>query len=145
MNFEWSSQVEIQAWIELCTKWRELPDWKFLKNWTPAYLADEIKNSKILAVVDSGGQLLAVLSYRSFVDETHIMSLLVAPQLRGSGLGGALLKRLCEISLLPVLVEVHAQNFAAQKLYERSGFLPIGRRAAYYSDGEAAILLAKHA
>ncbi len=39
-------------------------------------------------------------------------------------------------------LEVRVSNFTAQKLYERLGFVPRGRRKGYYSDtGEDAIVM----
>ena len=53
-----------------------------------------------------------------------------------------LLWRAQESHLTSVLLEVRESNLAARRLYETTGFIEVGRRAAYYQNpSEDAILL----
>lgn len=63
--------------------------------------------------------------------EREILNLAVAPKFRGSGLATALLKH--ELSLEAThFLEVRESNAAAQALYQKCGFVVIGRRSGYY-------------
>ncbi len=100
---------------------------------------------------DVVGYLIA----RLFLDECEILSVGVAPNARGNGLGQRLLQAF--LSQLPeqteqVHLEVRVSNRAAQRLYARQGFVEVGRRKAYYAvmntDGQAgredALLMSKY-
>ncbi|MGI4855311.1 MAG: ribosomal protein S18-alanine N-acetyltransferase [Janthinobacterium lividum] len=70
------------------------------------------------------------------VDDLHILNLCVAPACQGRGLGQKLLAEIRRITLalhIPtLLLEVRPSNTHAIRLYERSGFVEIGRRKNYY-------------
>jgi ribosomal-protein-alanine N-acetyltransferase len=78
-------------------------------------------------------------------DEAHLIDLIVSPSERRRGLGRALLEALIQHAkaqkLRLVLLEVRRGNLAAQRLYADYGFEVVGERAAYYGDGEDALLL----
>lgn len=89
-----------------------------------------------------GGYLVA----RAVVGEGEIMNLAVAPECRREGLGRRLLAAGLEAlrgrGAHQVHLEVRQGNEAAQALYRRQGFEPIGRRAGYYRNPvEDAIVL----
>ncbi len=77
-------------------------------------------------------------------DQAEIVDLGVAPAARRRGLGRLLLEtsmRCAASAGIPrVFLEVRAGNAPARALYEAAGFENYGRRNAYYSDGEDAIL-----
>jgi ribosomal protein S18 acetylase RimI-like enzyme len=58
----------------------------------------------------------------------YIMSLFVAPDARGKGLGTSLIEKACqvlkEMGKKTVGLSVHQDNEGARRLYERLGFLP---------------------
>jgi len=70
--------------------------------------------------------------------EMKINNLAVHPRWRNQGVAGHLLDHLLEFArrqgCLEATLEVRPSNQAALRLYSRSGFVPIGRRKAYYSD-----------
>jgi ribosomal-protein-alanine N-acetyltransferase len=70
--------------------------------------------------------------------EMKINNLAVHPRWRSQGVGGRLLDHLLEFArrqgCLEASLEVRPSNQAALRLYSRIGFVPIGRRKAYYSD-----------
>ena len=78
--------------------------------------------------------------------EAELQNLAVLPAYRRCGVAQALLdalfaeaqKRNCE----SVFLEVAAGNEAAQALYRKNGFVPVGRRPGFYR-GEDAVLMKK--
>jgi [ribosomal protein S18]-alanine N-acetyltransferase len=80
------------------------------------------------------------------VDEAHIATLAVHPELRRLGIAKKLLcvslKEAAEDGMFSALLEVRAGNEAAQGLYRKFGFEVAGRRMRYYQDNhEDAILM----
>jgi ribosomal protein S18 acetylase RimI-like enzyme len=80
-----------------------------------------------------------VLLFRQGSGIARLYSIAVDPARRGGGLAKALLadaERLAERRGRSALrLEVRDTNPAAIRLYERSGYRPIGRRQGYYADG----------
>ncbi len=72
------------------------------------------------------------------MDEAHIVSLGLAPEYRGQGLGRALLQDLKRIaraeSVRVITLQVRVSNQIAQRLYRKCGFQLAGVRRHYYSD-----------
>jgi ribosomal-protein-alanine N-acetyltransferase len=70
-------------------------------------------------------------------DQIHINNLAIRPELRGRGLGRALLThvlREAEAMAAPsATLEVRRSNAAALRLYERAGFRVTGVRPSYYT------------
>ncbi len=75
----------------------------------------------------------------------HIKDFAVAPAYRRQGIGRQLLTaaiaRLSIAGAHVVTLEVRASNDAAKALYQAVGFQQAGHQAAYYQDGEDAILM----
>jgi [ribosomal protein S18]-alanine N-acetyltransferase len=78
-------------------------------------------------------------------DEVHLLDLVVEPGERRKGVGRSLMHTLLEHSrsrrAATILLEVRKSNEAARRLYEAAGFSASGERAAYYGDGEDAVLM----
>jgi ribosomal-protein-alanine N-acetyltransferase len=70
------------------------------------------------------------------VDESHILNLCIHPDWQGKGLGRKLILRLLKIARQhgaeTAFLEVRESNRAALALYEKLGFVQIGRRRNYY-------------
>lgn len=68
--------------------------------------------------------------------EAEIANIAVASAARGQGIGGALLRHLLSTlraaGAAEVWLEVRASNAAARALYQRFGFVEVGRRRNYY-------------
>lgn len=79
------------------------------------------------------------------LDELHILSVAVRPDLRQRGIALALLDRLFQAGAVPVMkasLEVRRSNAAARAIYERIGFRRVGVRRGYYSEPqEDAVLM----
>ncbi len=78
-------------------------------------------------------------------DEGEIATLAVDAAARGQGLGEKVLRALLDFCRVcgahTVFLEVRAGNSAAQRLYNRCGFVEAGLRRRYYADGEDAVLM----
>ena len=78
-------------------------------------------------------------------EEAELARVGVHPSLRGQGFGQkitcALLKAFQVRKVKIVFLEVRESNLAAQKLYARCGFAPVGERINYYADGETAMIM----
>jgi ribosomal-protein-alanine N-acetyltransferase len=74
----------------------------------------------------------------------HLMNIAVAPEHRGTGIAGQLIRRLLEEARgeLPFTLEVRVSNRRAIGMYERFGFRSAGVRPRYYHDnGEDALIM----
>jgi putative acetyltransferase len=58
---------------------------------------------------------------------SHVDSLFIAPERRGTGLGTALMDHALKTAGLPLTVDVNEQNPQAVGFYERLGFEPFER------------------
>jgi ribosomal-protein-alanine N-acetyltransferase len=80
------------------------------------------------------------------LDEAHIATVAVHPQVRRAGIGRLLMETALHDAaaegMKSSLLEVRAGNLAAQTLYRDLGFEEVGRRPRYYKDnGEDAVLM----
>lgn len=79
----------------------------------------------------------ALLLARVAADEAEVLTLCVAPAARRRGHAGALLRTalptLAALGARRLLLEVAEDNPAALGLYDREGFVALGRRPGYYS------------
>ena len=85
-------------------------------------------------------QLAEVIGYAIYwwvADQAELGNVAVAAKARGQGVGAALvsavLMRSHRRGVREVFLEVRPSNRVAQRLYERLGFLPVGRRRNYYA------------
>jgi ribosomal-protein-alanine N-acetyltransferase len=76
--------------------------------------------------------------------EADVMTIAVASGAQGRGLGARLLDALLDAArdrgATQVLLEVRADNVAAQRLYQRRGFEQIARRRGYFGDTDGLIM-----
>ena len=89
----------------------------------------------------------AVVLERANTCVTRLYSIAIAPHARGRGLSAALLadatQRMRDAGATVMRLETRLDNFAAQHLFERGGFVQRGRKSSYYEDGEDALLYQK--
>jgi ribosomal protein S18 acetylase RimI-like enzyme len=102
-------------------------------------------SARVLVARDGGGRALpgaCVVLLRRGTFVARLYSLAVAPQARNSGLASALVTealghaRRAGCALLRL--ESRADNAGAHRLFRRFGFVPSGRKSAYYEDGAPA-------
>ena len=81
---------------------------------------------------------------RMAADEAEILSVAIAPNLRGRGLSRQLVQThlgyLAGTGIRTVFLEVEENNRPARALYARAGFGTVGRRERYYKDDSGAQL-----
>ena len=81
--------------------------------------------------------------------EAELLNFAVHPSARRQGLGDALLAEILRgldaEGGVTVFLEVRASNIAAETLYRRHGFRPVGRRRAYYEAPQEDALLMRRA
>ena len=89
----------------------------------------------------------AVVLYRRGYDTARLYSLVVADDHRGRGIGAALLaaaeEGASQHGSVGLRLEVRADNVAARRLYERSGYVSGGSEKGYYGDGGDALRMRK--
>lgn len=103
-------------------------------------------------VLDDGDDLAGFAILSSAAGEAHVLNLCVDPMQRSSGRGEALLHQLIATAIFSgakdLFLEVRPSNKTAIALYDRAGFVEIGRRENYYnantsSGREDAIVMAR--
>lgn len=81
-------------------------------------------------------QLAGYFLVMLMVDEVHLLNISVRSDLHGQGVGRKMLDRVVSIArkntMSSVLLEVRPSNLRALAVYERYGFIQIGKRKGYY-------------
>ncbi len=119
----------------------------FSDPWSPDSFAPEFDDEySWFRVVEVGGAVAGYIVARIVAEQGEIANIAVDQAHRGTGLGGTLLDAAiaaCDAGLCEaVWLEVRVSNVAARRLYERHGFVQIGRRRGYYrSPVEDALVL----
>jgi ribosomal-protein-alanine N-acetyltransferase len=113
--------------------------------WSLAMFVLELsKPSGICLAARAGDQLAGYVVCSRYDQVWHLMNIAVAPEQRGAGIAGRLMRRLIEESRgeLPFTLEVRVSNKRAIGMYERFGFRSAGVRPRYYHDnGEDALIM----
>lgn len=83
-------------------------------------------------------EVLGFLVARVVAGEWELENIAVKPELRGQGIGSALVRRLLQWARdgqgTRMMLEVRESNTPARKLYEKLGLAVSGRRRDYYRD-----------
>ena len=116
--------------------------------WPPRVFFDELamENRRYLVATDHNGFLLGYCGLLIVEEDAHVTTIAVAPRSRGHQLGTRLMLEMVDAALdagtRHLTLEVRVSNEPAQKLYERFGFDPVGRRKNYYKDEDALVMWA---
>jgi ribosomal-protein-alanine N-acetyltransferase len=98
-----------------------------------------VPESRHYLVAEDDGAVVGYAGLAVVGHQADVQTLAVAPAAQGQGLGrlllGALLDEARRREATEVLLEVRADNEAAQALYRRAGFERIGVRRGYYQPG----------
>jgi len=109
--------------------------------WTAADFAD-LKKSGCDIVASENGFIV----WRVVADEAELITIGVAPAARKTGIASAMLAIMTgdvkKRGAKKIFLEVAENNTAARALYDRNGFVTVGRRPKYY-DGVDAIIMEK--
>lgn len=117
----------------------------FHRGWDTGEFEQLLADRGVLAHKLRMGRTMAgfILS-RMAADEAEILSVAIAPNLRGRGLAGPLVQThlgyLAGAGIRTVFLEVEENNQPARALYARAGFSIVGRRERYYKDDSGAQL-----
>ena len=98
----------------------------------------------LLAAEREDGAVLGYAVLSVVLDEGNLDNLAVAPHCRRRGVADALLSALTDFGrtrLSVLLLEVRVSNLPAIALYEKHGFVPVGRRKNYYETPKEDALL----
>ena len=121
----------------------------FADPWSEKSIASELNNIWsywVVALWDD--TVIGYIGSQSSFDETDVMNVAVHPDHRRGGIAQSLVLSLCQAlkdgGNETLTLEVRATNTPAIALYEKLGFLQIGRRPNYYRNPkEDALILRK--
>ena len=104
--------------------------------WTNGIFNDCMQVGYSCWVYQEQGKIVAYAVMSVAALEAHILTIVVHPESQGCGLGKMLLMHLLDIAKThraeKIFLEVRPSNEAAIALYEKTGFIHIGRRPNYY-------------
>ena len=117
--------------------------------WSYKTLATVFEMKNFLGVLcEDGGEIAGYGGVTVAADSADIGNVAVAEQYRNSGIGTAILQKLCEKAKKggaeKVFLEVRVSNSAAMKLYLKCGFSGAYARTRYYPDGEDCLVMVKN-
>jgi ribosomal-protein-alanine N-acetyltransferase len=104
--------------------------------WSEQGFKSSIKAGNGCYILIKDERILAVAVVAQVLDEAELLTIAVAKEEQGQGLGAALLNDLMSLlqeqAVKQCMLEVMDGNDAAINLYQRIGFNTIGTRKAYY-------------
>lgn len=115
--------------------------------WSETLFRDALEHpcTVLLLAEDGDGGVLGYAVLSTVPDVGNLDNIAVAPHCRRKGVADALLSALTDLgrtSLSVFFLEVRSSNLPAIALYEKHGFVPVGRRKNYYeSPREDALLM----
>jgi ribosomal-protein-alanine N-acetyltransferase len=122
------------------------------KPWTEGVFESEIdlsrRGERCYVVARRGGELVGYAGLMFVVGDAHVTNIATSSRHQRSGVATRLLAELAWEAIgrdcLALTLEVRASNTAAQELYRRFGFAPVGVRKQYYENTEDAIVMWCH-
>lgn len=123
------------------------------RGWSRQVFANELaaRDARRYVVALADDEPPAVVGYGGIqvhVDEAHVTTLTVAVAQRRRGIATAMLAALLwharHHGARSATLEVRSDNVAAQRLYARFGFAPVGVRPAYYASTDDALIMWAH-
>lgn len=128
----------IAAIFEAC-----LPD-----PWSAEMIADSFRHGchgLVACDPDDAASIVGVSLVQWFAPEAEILLVAVLPSHRRRGIARALLRgslmQAARAGAEAAFLEVRPSNAGARAFYEEEGFREVGRRRAYYRNGEDALVL----
>lgn len=121
----------------------------FSHPWTETMFLEELSGKTAhYRVAQVGERAVGYMGMWILADEGHITNVAVAKDFRRKGIADALVEDFIQLAkqkkLVFVTLEVRESNYGAISLYEKKGFVPVGRRKRYYDNTEDAILMTKY-
>ena len=120
----------------------------FSMPWSENSIRSELTNPLSLwLVAEEENVVLGYIGSQAVMDEADVMNVAVDPARRREGVARklvqALVTALNENGVHALLLEVRASNEPAKALYERQGFIQVGRRPNYYRNPKEDALILK--
>lgn len=132
----------------------DLPDLLKLENqddewdlqWNEIGIRQSFENPNFRCfLMKSKGEAKGFISVNLLSGEAEILRVVVLKEARLQGVASKMIDNLIEIlrkiDCVTVFLEVNDQNYPAISLYQKKGFIEVGRRPDYYEKGEDAILM----
>lgn len=121
----------------------------FSDPWSENSITSELNNRlSYWLIAEDDGVVVGYIGSQTVLDAADIMNLAVSPNHRQQGIGQALIQKLVshlqQSGVIALLLEVRITNTPAIALYEKMGFVQVGRRPKYYHNPrEDALILRK--
>lgn len=150
MNWSFLSTdiVVEEAQLDICAVLADVHRASFPRGWTADELVRLIQDKTVLCYIcrrpatffrPATKEPKAFVLARVAADEAEILTIAVAPDARELGLGRALMQRVMDQlyadRVTHLFLEVDENNRGALALYRGLGFVEVGERKGYYSDG----------
>lgn len=105
--------------------------------WSEKSIASEVSNPLSLWLVATQGEkVVGYVGSQSVLDGADMMNIAVDPDYRNAGIATQLILKLIDLlkcnGVVSLCLEVRISNESAIALYEKMGFVPVGRRLGYY-------------
>jgi [ribosomal protein S18]-alanine N-acetyltransferase len=117
------------------------------ESWSEAAFWNELAESgtRHYVVAQLADRLVGYAGLAAFGDEAHVLTIGVTGTVQRAGVGTLLLRDLLDAAgPRRVLLDVRVDNLVAQRLYQRHGFVIVGRRRRYYQpSGTDALVMAR--
>ncbi len=119
----------------------------FTTQWPHDAFANELRSNKLAHyfVGRIGSRIVAYGGIWVILEDSHVTTIAVDPDLRGRRYGERLLLHLLdtaiELGAAWMTLEVRESNVSAQQLYQKYGFTTVTTRKSYYSDNNESALV----
>ncbi|EJL37251.1 ribosomal-protein-alanine acetyltransferase [Caulobacter sp. AP07] len=128
--------------LEACFTLADLHDRAFPRPWSAEEFEALLEGPGAFAVLGEGDEPKGFILCRAVAGEAEILTVAVDPAARRRGWGAALVEMAAglarEAGAFEMFLEVAADNLAALKLYEATGFDRVGLRKGYYPHPDGA-------
>ena len=116
--------------------------------WNIHMLEEELSLNNTFYIIAKCNNLIAGFAGISIIlDEAHISNIAVKKDMRGRKIGSLLLERLIKEASKKcsfITLEVNEKNLPAIQLYEKYGFINLGKRKKYYNNKFDAYIMTKY-
>ena len=116
-------------------------------HWSKDSFYGELSNdlAHYYSAFDEDGKLIGYAGSWQILDEAHITTIAVSPDLRRKKIGEAILLKILDVcyenEVKYITLEVRESNSAAIGLYEKYGFKSLGTRKGYYQNNNENALI----
>jgi ribosomal-protein-alanine N-acetyltransferase len=149
-NITLQSLIIDQARAEDLDGIAEIDRQSFPEPWSVGEYAQELARARARILViraAPSARPLAYIDYWLVADEIQLLKIGTAPPYRRQGLAAMLMRTMIDegqaVGARLITLEVRDHNTPAIELYRQQGFCAIGRREAYYSNGDSALVMGR--